>query len=202
MSPVLLAIYLNGLLEDLSASGVGCYWRWVFAGAFCYADDLVLLASCASALHTMLSICSSYANSHGLLFNESKSQLICFRKSTSFCPDFISFNGVTLSYSSSVNHLGHLFSFNLKDHDDIIRVVKDRNRKANCILHTSRSADPHILCFLFKSFCLSLYGCVLWSLSSSSLKILQIAINKILRKIWHLLHLSHIYLYCSVSSHG
>ena len=31
---------------------------------------------------------------------------------------------------------------------------------------------------------------VLWSLSSSSLKILQISINKILRKIWHLPHLS------------
>ena len=168
LSPVLFEIYLDGLLEDLSVSGVGCYWQWLFAGVFCYVDDLVLLVPCASALCTMLSICSSYVNSHSLLFNESKSQLICFRKSTSFCPDFISFNGVTLSYSSSVNHLGHLLSFNLKDHYDIIRVVKDMNRKANCILHNFRSADPHILCLLFKSFCLLLYGCVLRSLSSSS----------------------------------
>ena len=37
----------------------------------------------------------------------------------------------------------------------------------------------------------TLYGCVLWSLSSVSLKSLQIAINKILRKIWHLPRHSH-----------
>ena len=33
LSPVLFAVYLDGLLEGLSASGVGCY-----------ADDIVLLA--------------------------------------------------------------------------------------------------------------------------------------------------------------
>ena len=34
LSPVLFGIYLDGLLEDLSASGVGCYWQWLFVGAF------------------------------------------------------------------------------------------------------------------------------------------------------------------------
>ena len=53
MSPVLFSIYLDGLLEDLSASGVACYWQWIFARAFCYADDLVLLAPGASALRTI-----------------------------------------------------------------------------------------------------------------------------------------------------
>ena len=45
--------------------------------------------------------------------------------------------------------------------------------------------------YLFKSYCLSLYGCVLWSLSSHALKHLQVAINKILRRIWHLPSNSH-----------
>ena len=163
---------------------------------FCYVDDLVLYAPCASALCKMLSICSSYANSHTLLFNESKSQL---ENLLHFAMILFHLNGVTLLYSSSINHLGHVLSFNLKDHDDIIRVVKDMNRKANCILHNFCSADPHILCLLFKSFCLLLYGCVLQSLSSSSSKILQFAINKILRKIWHLPHLSHTSIVLSVA---
>ena len=64
LSPVLFA---DGLLDELSDSGVGCYWRWLFAGAFCYADDVVLLAPCASALRIMLTICDTYAKSHGLL---------------------------------------------------------------------------------------------------------------------------------------
>ena len=44
-----------------------------------YADDIVLLAPSASALRRMLSICDSFATSHGLLFNADKTQLICFR---------------------------------------------------------------------------------------------------------------------------
>ena len=54
---------------------------------------------------------------------------------------------------------------------DITRVKKDLNRKANCILCTFKFLDP---LYLVKSYCLSLYGCVLWSLSSVSLKSLQI----------------------------
>ena len=61
LSPILFSVYLDDLLEDLSQSGVGCYWGHMFAGALCYADDLVLLAPCASALRHMLSICSYYA---------------------------------------------------------------------------------------------------------------------------------------------
>ena len=75
LSPMLFAVYLDGLLEELCVSGVGCHWRWMFAGVFCYADDLVLLAPCPSALRTMLSICLSYAQSHGLILNTAKTQL-------------------------------------------------------------------------------------------------------------------------------
>ena len=56
LSPYLFAAYLDSLLDELSFSGAGCYWRLLFAGAFCYADDVVLLAPCASALRKMLSI--------------------------------------------------------------------------------------------------------------------------------------------------
>ena len=75
LSPHLFAVYLDGLLIDLSESGVGCYWGCSFAGVFGYADDIVLLAS---SLRKMLDICSSFAMSHKLEFNASKTQLICF----------------------------------------------------------------------------------------------------------------------------
>ena len=68
LSPVLFAIYLDGLLEELSNLG---HWRWLFVGAFCYSDNIVLLAPCAPALRLMLSICDDYAKSHCLLFNAS-----------------------------------------------------------------------------------------------------------------------------------
>ena len=54
LSPILLCIYLDGLLESLSDSKVGCHWGGYFAGAVCYADGIVLLAPSASALRNML----------------------------------------------------------------------------------------------------------------------------------------------------
>ena len=61
---------------ELSKSGVGCHWGSNFAGAFSYADDIALLAPCASALRIMLNICSSFAVSHKLEFNSMKTQLM------------------------------------------------------------------------------------------------------------------------------
>ena len=73
----------------------------------------------------------------------------------------------------------------------IVRVTKDVNPKANSIMCTFGFTDPFVLTYLFKMYCLSLYGCTLWSLCSSALKYLQVAINKILRRIWHLPPNSH-----------
>ena len=66
LSPFLFAVYLDSLLNELDV----CW-------CFCFADDIALLAPCASALRKMLSICSSCASSHGLIsFNSEKTQLI------------------------------------------------------------------------------------------------------------------------------
>ena len=40
-------VYLDGLLQKLAASGVGCHWGNLFAGSVWYADDIVLLAPSA-----------------------------------------------------------------------------------------------------------------------------------------------------------
>ena len=71
---------------------------------------------------------------HGLEFNTTKSQLICFRRSSQ--QEYhvsIHMNGYQLHFSDKVSHLGHILTFNLHDKDDIIRATKDLNRKANYI---------------------------------------------------------------------
>ena len=74
--PVLFSVYLYGLLECSADSGVGCHWGHIFAGAVCYADDIVLMAPCPSALRILLDICYSFTVLYR--FNAEKSQLICF----------------------------------------------------------------------------------------------------------------------------
>ena len=192
LSPVLFSVYVDSLLDSLEESSVGCYWGHQFAGALCYADDLVLLAPTASALRQMLSICDSYANSHGLVFNANKTQLICFHSRHAECPlPVIYFNNLELQYQKQVSHLGHILTYNLDDRQDVIRAIKDLHRKANCVLYKFSAADPFIKSYLLKSYCLSLYGCSLWSLSSPSIKLIEIALNKLLRRVWNLPYQSH-----------
>ena len=139
---------------------------------------MVLLAPCASALRSMLNICSSFAVSHKLEFNSMKTQLMCFH-----CPSVYQItadiypNNIKLSFVSHVKHLGHILSSNLDDTLDIQRAVKDLNSKANNLLCTFYSLDPLIKTFLLRSYCLSLYGCCLWSLNLSSINVIEIALN-------------------------
>ena len=149
----------------------------MFAGSFCYADDnIVLLAPCASALRCMLNICCRYAFQHGLKFNANKTQLICFRKSKS-CSTLptILFNDAILEYSDEVKHLSYILSYNLDDNADIVRAVKDMNRMANSTICSFSSVDPFVKSFLIQTYCLSLYGCVLWNLSSTNIKVIEVA---------------------------
>ena len=151
LSPFLFALYLDGLLSELVECGVGCHLGNLFAGCLCYADDIVLLAPCPSALRMMLNICGDYASCHGLEFNASKTQLICFRQSsrcTSSASIFL--NGLQLHFSDEVSHLGHILTFNLRDKNDILRATKDLNRKSNYILSTFKSVDPSVKCVFGK----------------------------------------------------
>ena len=56
VSPVLFCVYLDGLLQQLCKSGVGCYIGKVYVGALAYADDVALLAPTP----ILLKICGEY----------------------------------------------------------------------------------------------------------------------------------------------
>ena len=130
----------------------------MFIGVFCFADDIVLLAPSTSALRHMLSLCSAYTTSHGLIFNVDKTQLICFRKHTYPVPDdIIEFNGVHLNFSDTIFHLGHLISFDLSDQEDIFHIINSINQKAKLIMNTFRFSDPFVLTYLFVSLSMEVF---------------------------------------------
>ena len=57
-----------------------------------------------------------------------------------------------------VVHLGHILTNDLDDTVDILRAVKDLNRKANSLFCTFKFLDPLIMTFLFRFYCLLLYA--------------------------------------------
>ena len=186
LSPILFTIYINDLLDELEKAGVGCHWNQHFVGALCYADDVALLAPSPAALRLMLNTCLLFAESHNLVFNAGKTQLIAFSRTAPAvtASTFFSFCGQQLKFCKTVTHLGHILSCDLSDDPAIIAVKKDLCRKANFMLHTFSCCDSYTKSNLFRSFCLSLYGSSLWLASSKELRSLEICLNNIIRKIW------------------
>ena len=139
----------------------------------------------------MFNLCESFAYSYGLKFNASKTQLIRFGLSLSnTCNTRIVFCGEQLVFLNTVCHLGHHLSYNLSD-EDINRKCHDFLKKANILLVNFKFCSPSTLTCLFRSFCLSLYECALWRIDFKSISTIEIAFNKVLRRIWNLPANSH-----------
>jgi hypothetical protein len=56
----------------------------------------------------------------------------------------------------------------------------------NYVLCKLCAADPFCRFFLIPSYCLSLYCATLGSVSSPSIGLIEVAQNKVLRKVWNL----------------
>ena len=80
--------------------------------------------------------------SHGLQFNPSKTQLICFGHSkASLCIGLFVFCGTKLSFFDSVTHFGHILCYDLSDMRDILRSTHVFIKNANCMLCTFSTAN-------------------------------------------------------------
>ena len=191
LSPILFSLYIDDLLMELAESGVGCHWDGLFVGALAYADDLTLLAPSPSALRTLLGICERFGAANFLKFNPDKTQCIRFSRLHGNSSCHFVFCGKVIECCNSVTHLGHTLTANLMDGDDIFRCSRDFVRKANGILIKFEFCDPFNLTKLLTCFCLSLYGCAVWSLDSRAIKHLDVSINNCLRCIWSLLRNCH-----------
>ena len=143
--PILFTLYIDDdLFVELSRVGVGCRWEGRFAGALCYADNLVLLAPSLAALRIMLRCCESFVASHSLVFNASKTQPIRFSTLPALsCSAVVYFCNYLLAFSDIVCHLGHTLRYDLCDKDDVLFKSRDFIRKANYLL-LSFAAVGHI----------------------------------------------------------
>ena len=124
LSPILFAVYTNGLLERLKNTGVGCHMSSRFVGELAYADDITLLAPCKSALLILIRECENYAAEYDIMFNGDKSNLLFFKGRFSvMMPSEIMVNGQIVGVSEKAVHLGHTIS--TTDRDCITMAAKN-----------------------------------------------------------------------------
>ena len=106
LSPLLFAVYIDGLVKKVESSGFGCWLHGLFVGCILYADDIILLAQTTFAMQKMLDICMSGITALDLYFNVSKS--VVMRVDPRWNKPCVAFDlgGSALKFTDSIKYLG------------------------------------------------------------------------------------------------
>ena len=103
------AVYMDDLIKKLRRSGMGCHITNFFIACILYADDVCLLAPSRKSMQILLDICSDYAASWCIKYNDRKSKLMYFgKKFDSFSCSSITLNNAPLEFVSEWKYLGVL----------------------------------------------------------------------------------------------
>ena len=195
LSPALFSLYMDELLQQLRELGVGCYIGGVFYGAAMYADDLVLLAPCRSALQEMLSVCEKYAEQHNLVFStdpdpeKSKSKCIYMvgkvRGGRVQFPNPVKLKGLYLPWVSKANHLGHILTQDCSMEEDA---------RARRMMFISDSTDireqfgwahPRQVLEAVRVYTSSFYGSMLYDLYGEEAAMIYRCWNTAVKLVWN-----------------
>ena len=158
----------------------------VFAGAFAYADYIILLSPSVQALNTLLFICNDYASRYDVKFNALKSNLIVFRSDLNTPPDpSIEINGVKIKMVGKVIFLGHLLTDCVYD-CDTSKCTQEYNRQCNMLLADFKSAGSYMRNYLFSKYCTSFYGSNVLPLYDDSMENLCKSWRIAIRRVWRI----------------
>jgi Reverse transcriptase (RNA-dependent DNA polymerase) len=204
LSPILFCVYYDELLQELRRTNTGCHIGSWFVGVLAYADDLALLAPSASAMRKLLATCEQFSQRFSLSFNAAKSKCMCFAPSSTLyhartLPQFAIHGGV-IEFVDEWLHLGHTLTTDLSTDADVTRGRNALIGQINNFVCQFGSLDVVTKNQLFRAYCSSHYGSVLWDFNCSALEAYASAWRTGLRRIWGLPFNSHCTLVTLVST--
>ncbi len=108
---MLFAVYIDGLMNKLINSGVGCYMGSKFMGGVSFADYIKLLTPTHKGLNKLIYICVQYAAEFDIKFNGAKSKHIVYKgRNCVVHHKDVFVNGEKVECVETVDHLGHRLS--------------------------------------------------------------------------------------------
>ena len=190
LSPILFAVYIDALFLDFTKQSIGCHMGHTFMGAFGYADDIILLAPSKSSLTNMLQIAKKYANTHDILFNAAKSKYLTFGKTNDCQDQHIIMDDIQIKCRSWEIHLGN--DLDSQNSDKYINnAISNLFVTFNSIIYNFHSARADLKYFLFKTYCMSVYGSQLWNYDSRYIAKFYVAWRKCCRRLLGLPYKTH-----------
>ena len=105
LSPIFYCVYVDEIIEILSAAGIGCHVRDLFLSILLYADDMCLVAPSLRGLQKLLHLVESYCHDWDILLNPKKSKNMQFGKKLTNLPSLI-LDGKSLEWVDKWAYLG------------------------------------------------------------------------------------------------
>lgn len=162
-SPDLFNVYINGLIEELRSTRVGCHVGGVCVNNLSYADDMVLLSPSIKGLRKLLSVCEHYADAYGLKYNVLKTEMMIFSsgRGPENVPE-VNLNGSVVRAVQRFRYLGHILTPDLKDGQDMKRERRALSIRSNMLARRFGGCSNEVKLTLFNAYCQCFYTCQLW----------------------------------------
>ena len=213
LSPALFAVYIDDLLKELRALGVGCHIAGLYYGAVGFCDDILLIAPTRDGMQVMLNTCERFALRNNLQFstdpNPAKSKTKCIfmigRKKNLPKPVPLILSGKELPWVATATHLGHeLHESGSMDHDCYVKRAEFISKSTD-IRETFAFASPVEVLRAVKVFAGDLYGGNLWKLRGDMANQVFSAWYTCVKLAWQVPRATHTYfvermLCCGISS--
>ena len=150
----------------------------------CYADDICLIALSSLAMQQLLSTCYTYSTDHSLLYNGKNTFSMCFKPRTiKFTRPWFFLAGMKIPIVTHCKYLGVIMSEHNSD-NDLKRQMKRFYVNANMLIRKFSKCSINVKCYLFKTYCSTMYCSALWFNSTKRvLTKLKIAYNNSLRRL-------------------
>ena len=182
ISPTLFTCYVDGMLQKLKDSKLGCNVGSHYIGCVSYADDLMLLAPTLSSLNGMIDICESYAAEYKIKFNGTKSKLMFFTKGHNVCQPNIYVSGEPVENVTSLKYLGHMLHSD-RNNSHVGYIRKEFIVKFNSFMGDFYELSSEIKNNLFQKYCMCFYGSQLANLASPEINTILAEWRKAVRRI-------------------
>ena len=186
-SPLFFNFYINNMIKSIVNTKIGCQLALNNYNIIAYADDLILLSPSQSGLQYLLNKVYEHLLELDLSINTIKSKVLVFRSGTkpNYNVQFL-INNVAVEIVHSIKYLGIILSDDMSHKLDIERQSKAFLKQSFGFLRKFASYPIDLKIFLFRTYCLSMFGSELWcdlKGCSQAINALKISFHKGVKKV-------------------
>ena len=138
----------------------------------------------------MLEICAQYGEEYNVLFNPDKNKFISINNLKCNISSDVIFMDKVIEKVDYEHHLGFPIG-NINSKCIVDLATKNFISKVNMVHSRFKCLRFDIIYKLFKTYCMPLYGCPLWDLSTKSISRFYVAWRKSVRQILNIPRTTH-----------